>query len=121
MGRFYQQPAVDIARALSGIVTGVTVIPPAVSADPLAGESVAFSGRLSSMSRREARNVVTRLGGTVADDVSAKTTMLVVGEGGGSQEDSPHDGRSISANRAASESSRRTSSAGWSVCRHRPN
>jgi tetratricopeptide (TPR) repeat protein len=59
----------------------VTVVDPAAAA-PLAGESVAFSGRLSSMSRKEARILIGRLGGAVVDDVSGKTTMLVVGAGG---------------------------------------
>jgi tetratricopeptide (TPR) repeat protein len=67
----------------------VTLVPPDAVADRLAGESVAFSGRLSSMSRKEARVLVTRLGGTVVDEVSGKTTMLVVGAGGG---DHAHEG-----------------------------
>jgi tetratricopeptide (TPR) repeat protein len=42
---------------------------------------VAFTGRLSSMSRREAHLLVARLGGTPGDDITARTTMLVVGAG----------------------------------------
>lgn len=38
-----------------------------------------FTGRLSSLSRREARLLVSRLGGTPADEITSKTTMLVVG------------------------------------------
>ncbi len=52
---------------------------------PLAGQLVVFTGKLSSLGRREARALVARLGGATADDVNAKTTMLVVGaEGFGS-------------------------------------
>jgi tetratricopeptide (TPR) repeat protein len=48
---------------------------------PLAGQLVVFTGKLSSLGRKHARALVVRLGGATADDVSAKTTMLVVGEG----------------------------------------
>jgi tetratricopeptide (TPR) repeat protein len=56
----------------------------------LAGQLVVFTGKLSSLGRRDARALVLRLGGATADDVSARTTMLVVGaEGFGP---SPEDG-----------------------------
>jgi tetratricopeptide (TPR) repeat protein len=48
----------------------------------LAGQVVVFTGKLSSLGRRDARVLVARLGGETADDVSAKTTMLVVGAEG---------------------------------------
>ncbi len=48
----------------------------------LAGQLVVFTGKLSSLGRRDARVLVVRLGGAVADDVTAKTTMLVVGDEG---------------------------------------
>ena len=49
---------------------------------PLAGQLVVFTGKLSSLGRRDARTLVARLGGETADDVNAKTTMLVVGAEG---------------------------------------
>src|SRR5215467_3665861 len=49
---------------------------------PLAGQLVVFTGKLSSLARREARALVVRLGGTTADEVNSKTTMLVVGAEG---------------------------------------
>ncbi len=49
---------------------------------PLAGQLVVFTGKLSSLGRKDARALVTRLGGVTADDVNAKTTMVVVGAEG---------------------------------------
>ena len=42
-------------------------------------EVVAFSGKLSSVGRREAKVLVKRLGGVASDEVNLRTTMLVVG------------------------------------------
>jgi tetratricopeptide (TPR) repeat protein len=53
------------------------------------GQLVVFTGKLSSLSRRDAWALVTRFGGATADDVNAKTTLLVVGaEGFGATEKS---------------------------------
>jgi tetratricopeptide (TPR) repeat protein len=49
---------------------------------PLAGQLVVFTGKLSSLGRRDARALVSRLGGATADEVNARTTMLVVGDEG---------------------------------------
>jgi tetratricopeptide (TPR) repeat protein len=49
---------------------------------PLAGERVAFTGTLASMTHRQAHEVVERNGGTATEHVSRHTTMLVVGEEG---------------------------------------
>jgi tetratricopeptide (TPR) repeat protein len=49
---------------------------------PLAGQLVVFTGKLSSLSRKDARALVTRLGGVPADEVNAKTTMVVIGAEG---------------------------------------
>jgi hypothetical protein len=43
---------------------------------------VVFTGKLSMLGRKDARALVARLGGETADEVSAKTTMLVVGSEG---------------------------------------
>lgn len=48
---------------------------------PFAGHVVVFAGRLASVGRREAGRVVERLGGRTAQEVTACTTMLVVGAG----------------------------------------
>ena len=55
---------------------------PEQTGNPLAGQLVVFTGKLSSLGRKDARALVTRLGGETADDVNAKTTMLVIGAEG---------------------------------------
>jgi tetratricopeptide (TPR) repeat protein len=49
---------------------------------PLAGQLVVFTGKLSSLGRKDAFALVAKLGGATAEDVNAKTTMLVVGDEG---------------------------------------
>ena len=51
---------------------------------PFHGQVVVFTGKLASVGRRQAREIVERFGGVAADDVTARTTMLVVGAGSGS-------------------------------------
>ena len=41
-----------------------------------------FTGKLSSLGRKDARALVTRLGGVTADEVNVRTTMLVIGAEG---------------------------------------
>jgi tetratricopeptide (TPR) repeat protein len=48
----------------------------------LDGELVVFTGKLSSLGRKDARDLIVRLGGAAADDVTAKTTILVIGAEG---------------------------------------
>jgi tetratricopeptide (TPR) repeat protein len=45
----------------------------------LTGETVVFTGKLWSVGRKEARTIVERLGGITDDDVTLRTTLLVVG------------------------------------------
>jgi tetratricopeptide (TPR) repeat protein len=59
--------------------------PDVPDSNPLTGQFVVFTGKLSSLGRRDARALVARLGGQTLDDVTARTTLLVVGaEGFGS-------------------------------------
>jgi tetratricopeptide (TPR) repeat protein len=55
---------------------------PEPSSQPLAAQVVVFTGKLTSLGRREAREHVARLGGTVADEVTVRTTLVVVGAEG---------------------------------------
>jgi tetratricopeptide (TPR) repeat protein len=57
--------------------------PPKVpNSPPLAGERLAFTGTLASMTHKEAHARVEECGGTATEHVSRQTTMLVVGEEG---------------------------------------
>jgi tetratricopeptide (TPR) repeat protein len=49
---------------------------------PLSGQLVVFTGKLSSLGRKDACALVARLGGATGDDISARTTMVVVGAEG---------------------------------------
>ena len=48
----------------------------------LAGQVVVFSGKLSSLGRKDACALVAALGGATAEDVTAKATMVVIGAEG---------------------------------------
>ncbi len=52
---------------------------------PLKGQTVVFTGTLASMDRNRAKELVERAGGRVANSVSKKTGMVVVGENPGSK------------------------------------
>lgn len=53
--------------------------PAAATGGALAGEVVVFTGKLERMGRRDAQQLVTRLGGVAGSSVTAETTLLVVG------------------------------------------
>jgi len=57
---------------------------------PLSGQVVVFTGKLSSLGRKDALALVARLGGTTSHDVNAKTTMVVVGAEGFGSVDRSH-------------------------------
>jgi hypothetical protein len=68
---------------------------------PLAGQLVVFTGKLSALGRRDAQDLVVRLGGATADDVTVKTTMVVIGgEGFGPGSDAYGRGTSNKLRRA---------------------
>ncbi len=49
------------------------------NAPPLRGETVVFSGKLWSFGRKEARTLVDQLGGATDEEVTVRTSLLVVG------------------------------------------
>lgn len=57
----------------------------AVGELPLAGKTVVVSGSVPGMTRNEANEAVERLGGRASSSVSAKTHLLVAGDGAGSK------------------------------------
>jgi DNA ligase (NAD+) len=72
----------------AGVTFKPSTIPVAVGrAGPLSGEVVVVTGTFanSGLSRREAHDRIRAAGGTVAEAVSSKTTLLVAGEKGGSK------------------------------------
>ena len=84
---FFSQPA---TKALLRKFRNVGVRPEAPAAPkggPLRGKTFVFTGTLQGLSRREAAEQVTALGGIVIDSVSARTSYLVAGEDPGSKLD----------------------------------
>ena len=71
----------------AGLIAVPAAVTPAVAGGPLAGQVVVVTGTLAATgwSRREAQDRIAAAGGTVADAVTAKTTLLVAGEKAGSK------------------------------------
>ena len=71
----------------AGLIALPAAAAPAVTGGPLAGMVVVVTGTLTATgwSRREAQDRIAAAGGTVADAVTAKTTLLVAGEKAGSK------------------------------------
>ena len=76
------------------------------TSSPFAGHTVVFTGKLASLGRREARSLVERLGGIAADEVTGRTTMLVVGDEGFSRRAGQTDGLSNRADDHAEKSNK---------------
>jgi tetratricopeptide (TPR) repeat protein len=66
----------DFYSPLLQIGQTLTDHPPGLS---LASQLVVFTGKLSSLGRKEAQALVIRHGGSTADEVTARTTLVVVG------------------------------------------
>lgn len=79
-GRFPLHPIRGRTVGSGGRLPSTSPSPDHASASPLTGHLVVFSGRLSLLGRKDARALVDRLGGATAEEVSMKTTMLVIGE-----------------------------------------
>jgi DNA ligase (NAD+) len=87
--RFFKQPQTrQLIRELKKAGVNMTESPARTAAQgPLVGKKFVFTGELEKLSRREAREVVKRLGGEVMSSVSPKTDYVVVGLQPGSKHD----------------------------------
>ena len=75
-------------RLLDDLVAlGVNPRPVEVDAkdSPIAGKTIAFTGKLEKMTREEAEETVRKLGATATSSVSAQTDLVVAGPGAGSK------------------------------------
>jgi tetratricopeptide (TPR) repeat protein len=64
---------------------------------------VTFAGKLASIGRREAQSLIQALGGEPADDVTSRTTMLVLGDNAAREDDSSKLRRAEQVNAKAPE------------------
>src|SRR4051812_14604393 len=65
----------------------MTSSPSSAGGPAFAGHVVAFSGKLANVGRREAQALIHRLGGESSEEITARTTMLVVGDSASREED----------------------------------
>lgn len=85
---FFAQPENrDLLRRLkdAGLTFKAERTKPAAGPRPLSGKTFVLTGTLEGFTRDEARAAVEKLGGTVTDSVSGKTSYLVVGADPGSK------------------------------------
>jgi DNA ligase (NAD+) len=83
---FFDEPRnLEVIERL--LKSGVTLQAAERRGDALAGQVVVFTGGLDQLTRDEAKNLVTGLGGRTADSVSKGVTLVVAGPGAGSKLD----------------------------------
>jgi DNA ligase (NAD+) len=76
-----------LAQAGVGVKDEGAARPRSTAPQPLTGQTFVITGTLDSMSREDAAEAITRLGGKVAGSVSRKTSWLVVGRDAGTKLD----------------------------------
>lgn len=78
-------------KALDDLASQLTIAPETTSTEidgsalALHGETLVFTGSLTTMSRSEAKAIAERLGAQVTDSVSKRTTYVILGEKAGSK------------------------------------
>jgi len=81
----------------------MTPSPSSAGGPAFAGHVVTFAGKLASVGRREAQALIQALGGEPSDDVTSRTTMLVVGDSAAREDDSSKLRRAEQVNARAPE------------------
>ena len=66
----------------------MTSSPSSAGGPVFAGHVVTFAGKLASVGRREAQALIQALGGEPSDDLTSRTTMLVIGDDAAREDDS---------------------------------
>ena len=82
---FAERHNLDVLDDLASLVEAKPLPVADVSASPLAGKTMVFTGSLEEMSRAEAKATAEALGAKVAGSVSTKTDYVVVGADAGSK------------------------------------
>ena len=73
-------------RVVDALLTHVEVVPvEGAASGELTGKTVVFTGTLTHMGRKEAKDVAERMGAKVSGSLSARTDLLVAGEKAGSK------------------------------------
>lgn len=83
---FHDHDHVQLLRRITKHVTLVADVP-AAAHGRLSGRTYVITGTLSSMSRDEAKGALRRLGASIAESVSKKTTAVIAGDAPGSKKD----------------------------------
>ncbi len=83
---FFEQPEnTELLRKLKEAGLNFSVEEEIEGEKPLTGQIFVLTGKLSSLTREEATEIIERLGGKVSSSVSKKTNYVVVGESAGSK------------------------------------
>ncbi len=83
---FFQQPEnINLLKKLKETGLNFSVEEEREGEKPLAGQTFVLTGKLSTLTREEAAEIIERLGGKVSSSISKNTNYVVVGESAGSK------------------------------------